>query len=78
MKEDQISVKEIVRQHLIEHGFDGLCDDECGCLLYDFMPCCDPHPSCIPGYKHKATSEFGNGWGWIITPDKREEDNDEE
>ena len=35
------TVREIVREYLVANGYDGLCNDECGCDLDDFMPC-DP------------------------------------
>jgi len=56
MKKDQIPVKQIVRQYLGRHGYDGLYSDllECGCSLDDLMPCSGdtfrPH-GCQPGYK---------------------------
>ena len=53
MKEDQIAVEEIVRQYLIEHGYDGLYSDvlECGCSLDDLMPCEGSPFKCVPGYR---------------------------
>lgn len=34
-----ITVKEIVKAYLKEHGYDGLCGDECGCGIEDLAPC---------------------------------------
>ena len=53
MKEDQIPVKEIVRQYLVRHGYDGLCADgyECGCDLKRLMHCAFNPRNCRPGYK---------------------------
>lgn len=31
-------VIEIVREYLIQHGYDGLCDDDCGCEIDDLAP----------------------------------------
>jgi len=58
MQKAQIPVKEIVRQYIIKHGYDGLYSDllECGCSLDDLMPCdCNPY-ECCPGYKVRDPS----------------------
>lgn len=34
-----MNVKQIVIAHLTSIGADGLCAEECGCGLDDFMPC---------------------------------------
>lgn len=46
------TVREIIRDHLISGGFDGLYLPlgECGCLLSDLMPC-ENGWDCKPGYK---------------------------
>jgi len=50
-----VTVKEIVKQYLIDNGFDGLYSYDCGCKVGDLMPCdgvgisCGP-ATCIPGY----------------------------
>ncbi|MCL2223602.1 MAG: hypothetical protein FWB96_01395 [Defluviitaleaceae bacterium] len=40
-----MTVSEIIRSYLEEHGYDGLCNSkyECGCGVEDFTPCgnCD-------------------------------------
>lgn len=65
MQKDQlypITVKEIVRQYLGEHGYEGLYSDllECGCALDNLMPCerfgGNPY-ACHPGYKMKDPSD---------------------
>ena len=41
----------IIKQWLVEHEMDGLCDPdtECGCGLDDFAPCGEgPRPFCKP------------------------------
>ena len=48
---DTPDVREIVRAYLVEHGYEGLLGDECGCDLKDLMPasgeqCLD----CVPAY----------------------------
>ena len=47
-----ITVKDIIRAYLIKHGYDGLCNDECGCGLDDLYPGDDcPCPDCEPAFK---------------------------
>jgi len=69
MKEDQIPVKEIVRQYLVRHGYDGLYSDllECGCDLADLMPCDGNCHGCIPGYKVEDQSDE---FEFLIAPEK--------
>jgi len=47
-----MNVKDIVIEHLKAVGADGLCNQECGCGLHDFMPCSGtyggPAPECEP------------------------------
>ncbi len=53
-----MTVREIVRAYLVEHGYDGLAGEECGCWLVDLMPCCDgAMPECVPGREETATEE---------------------
>ena len=52
-----MTVKELVKEHLEKNGYDGLCRDDCGCGLDDFMPCSsfalEGVPTCCtPAYKH--------------------------
>ena len=50
-------VKEILKEWLEEHGFDGLWDgDECGYRNDDLMPCESCPDMCEPGY------DLGGGW----------------
>lgn len=54
------TVREIVEGWLREHGFDGLCREDCGCEIGDLMPCedmlvVDGFRACIPGHKRKCT-----------------------
>lgn len=51
-------VIDIIKQHLIDNGFDGLCNPgiECGCDLDDFQPCGEDFSQCIPAYRDPATS----------------------
>lgn len=61
------TVIEIVREHLVAGGFDGLVrpDVECGCLLADLAPCCDDISACRPGYRVKDTT-FSDGWALSV------------
>jgi hypothetical protein len=54
-----MTVKEMIENYLISHGFTGLCNlsRECGCELSDLAPC-ESYPStCVPGYKVTCTEE---------------------
>ena len=47
-----MTVKEIIKQYLREHGYDGLySDNECGCEIDDLGPCDGTLDDCMPGYK---------------------------
>jgi len=48
-----MNVKEIVREYLRTHGFDGLCcpDAGCACLIDDLEPCSEMGSQCEPGYR---------------------------
>ena len=48
-----MTVKEIIKKYLKEHGFDGLCNMDCGCGFDDFVSCDDDFGECEPAYKHK-------------------------
>lgn len=53
-----MNLKEIIKQWLIKHKYDGLCkaNVDCGCGTNDFMPCgnenCDLE-NCKPAYLDK-------------------------
>lgn len=48
-----MTVYEIVKKHLEEHGFDGLfnSDGECACLASELAPCGGEIADCEPGYR---------------------------
>ena len=61
-----MNVKEILKQWLIDHGYDGLAGDECGCGLDDLIQCDGDPSDCHPGYKCqinpcKFPDEFDGG-----------------
>jgi len=61
-----MTLKEIVRQWLDEHGYDGLYrEGECGCLKDDLMPCDNPSEHCEAGYR--LPCENGE-WDFLIGP----------
>ncbi len=72
-----MTVKKIVRNWLVEHGYHGLYDPggDCDCQECDLFPCShagyleeddsDDWPGrCKPGYEHITEH------GWVIKPDK--------
>lgn len=71
-----MTVKEIIKKHLDDNGFDGLYADECGCSKDDLFPCESTPENCQPGYKQPCTcgesyaSNYG-GHDWHIGPDKQ-------
>ena len=46
-----MTAKDILTQWLTEHGYDGLCSNECGCPIEDLNCCEGPCLDCVPGYK---------------------------
>lgn len=60
-------VREIVREYLVAHGYDGLClGCECGCTIDGLEPCDDGPWDCHPGYKcDVATKALADGEVWI-------------
>lgn len=48
---------DIVRANIQEMGGEGLCNDDCGCTLEDFMPCGNPCPECVVAKKVILTTQ---------------------
>ena len=61
-----------VKKRLEYGGFDGLCNDQCGCDIDDLAPCDDMQNDCTPGYIHHHTSGYS-----IIASDKHPMTDDE-
>jgi len=57
------NVREIIKLHLIQNGFDGLYNPEepCDCLVLNLAPCGEPDVDCMPGYRtdFKAKDQCG-------------------
>lgn len=54
------TVIEIIKQHLIDNGFDGLYNEdlECCCELADLEPCDALQSDCTAGYKQPGDKEY--------------------
>ena len=63
-----MTVKEIVRDYLKKHGYDGLWDDDCGCGVDDLFPCGEGYEHCEAGYARPAPE--GSGVDEFIGPEK--------
>ena len=46
-----IDVKRMAAEYIKEHGYDGLCNDECGCGIDDLAPCGEPMGNCTAAFK---------------------------
>jgi hypothetical protein len=74
-----MNVLEIIEQWLSEHGYDGLCGEECGCEIGDLAPCCcEGLGNCIPGHKIPCDGqgdacESSVPCRWHMKPGPREE-----
>lgn len=66
------TVIEILKQHLVDNGFDGLVngDLECGCELSDLQPCGERFDDCKPAYKYRDPLNEGE---FLFCEEKQEE-----
>ena len=67
-----MTVKEIIKKYLIDNGFDGLCNMDCGCgLRFLAEPCDGDCGECQPAYKHERDCKNCNvlcdGFGEEVT-----------
>lgn len=84
-KTKQITATEIVIEYLKANGYDGLAGDDCGCEIFDLMPCDEFGGKCVPGHKMtkdncKLKEKCEEGYcesndfnGWCIIAGKRGE-----
>ncbi|AEJ01210.1 hypothetical protein Nit79A3_1377 [Nitrosomonas sp. Is79A3] len=70
------SVIEIIKQHLVDNGFDGLVngDAECGCELSDLQPCGESFADCKSAYKYPDPTGESN---FLMFEEKQEESKDD-
>jgi hypothetical protein len=57
MGDGTMTVAEIIMEYLKANGYDGLCNDECGCELSNLFPCCEAFDACEPGYKIQTSKD---------------------
>jgi len=71
-----MNCKEIIKDYLAKHGYDGLYlnDPGCSCGIEDLMPCGEFGDGCHPGYKHPC--DCGEGCDFHVGPDKPEASHD--
>ena len=67
-----MTIREIIKKHLEDNGFVGLCSYECGCDIDDLMPCMEHSELCEPA-KYKYKTEDGD---FIYTNEKKEAKDD--
>ena len=52
-----MTTQEILKEWLEDHGYDGLCNIDCGCGVDDLFCCYDSRfLDCKPAYKHERTT----------------------
>ena len=59
-KTSPLDLVQLIRDWLLQQGYDGLYSDDCGCFLDNLMPCSEPGnlTDCQPGYKIPVCSKF--------------------
>ena len=60
-----MNVYDIIVKYLKNNGYDGLCNENCGCPINDLMPCDESLADCEPG--HKKQCDCGD---WFIANDE--------
>ena len=58
------TVIQIIKQHLVVGGFDGLATEGCGCGIGDLVPCGQDFSGCAPAKKRPMTPEERERWGF--------------
>lgn len=46
-----MTVKEIVKEYLVTHGYEGLTNGRCACGLEELMECVNDVGECVAGHK---------------------------
>lgn len=49
-------VEDIIIKYLLDNGYDGLCNNDCGCPIDSLRPCEFLSLDCTPGYKVQQTT----------------------
>jgi hypothetical protein len=62
------TVLTMVRDRLIEDGYDGLCHEDCACDLDGLARCGNIYEHCCAGFKVPCTC--GDGCDFHIVPEK--------
>ena len=73
-----MNVSEIVKEYLIQNGYDGLYSTAggCVCLIEDLAPCSKSCSDCEPGYKDPCLCSYkgpylcGGSYNFDLTPDR--------
>ena len=62
----------IIKKYLKDNGYDGLCCEDCGCLIDSLVLCENDFSQCVPGYKREPVlgDPELNYTSWIVTPEK--------
>ena len=66
----QVTVQDMVKTYLKEHGYDGLCREGCWCGIDELWPCsCDcPNADCTPAYAWEMAAD-GTPWYSLEKPE---------
>lgn len=60
---EPLTVKDMLTKALKEGGYDGLCNDNCGCAIDDLAPCENIGLDCVAAYARNCSPE-AECWGW--------------
>jgi hypothetical protein len=53
-----MNCKEIIKTYLVQHSYDGLYTEDCGCFLSDLFPCGECFENCRPGIMSTIEQQF--------------------
>jgi hypothetical protein len=54
-----MDVGTILAEYLEQYGYDGLCSDDCGCLIADLAPCGEMSCDCQAGWIDPEKTDDG-------------------